>query len=94
MNTISTADARVHFSEIVNRAAYGQERIVLTRHGKALVAVIPIEDLIELEALEDRLDLHEALISLAEADELGTIPLETVKRELELELESRHEILN
>ena len=44
MNTLSTAEARDQFSDVINRAAYGKERVVLTRRGKALVAVVPIED--------------------------------------------------
>lgn len=85
MDAVSTAEAREHFAEIVNRAAYGRERVILTRRGKALVAVVPIEDIEWLEELEDRLDQEEAGLSLAEAREHGTVPWETIKRELELE---------
>ncbi|MDQ2784261.1 MAG: type II toxin-antitoxin system Phd/YefM family antitoxin, partial [Chloroflexota bacterium] len=35
MKTLSTAEARDQFSDVINRAAYGKERIVLTRRGKA-----------------------------------------------------------
>ena len=60
MNTISTVKARGNFSDLVNRSAYGKERIVLTRRGKGIVAVVPIDDLELLEELEDHLDLEEA----------------------------------
>ncbi len=49
MLTISTVEARDNFSELINQAAYGKERIVLTRRGKALVALIPLADLKALE---------------------------------------------
>ena len=42
---ISTVAARDGFAEILNRVSFGKSRIILTRHGKDLVAVIPIEDL-------------------------------------------------
>ena len=38
---------------------------MLTRHGKAVAAVISIEDLRELEAAEDRADLEAAREALA-----------------------------
>ena len=53
---MSTADARTQFAEVVNRTAFGKERLVLTRRGKALAAIVPYEDLELLEALEDARD--------------------------------------
>jgi prevent-host-death family protein len=84
MAGITTVEARDQFSEIVNRAAYGKERVVITRRGKDLVAVVPIEDVQLLEELEDRIDLEEARAALAEAGEVGTIPLADVKARLGL----------
>src|SRR3954471_1875966 len=48
--TISTTAARDRFADILNRAAYGKERVVLTRRGRPLVAVVPIEDVERLHA--------------------------------------------
>ena len=81
MNTLSTITAREKFSDLINRSAYGKERIVLTRRGKKLVAVVPLEDLKILEALEDKLDLEEAKEALKES---GSIPWNKVKAELGL----------
>jgi prevent-host-death family protein len=67
MNEISTVEARDQFSEIVNKAAYGKERTIVTRRGKALAALIPIEDLRILEEIEDRKDVEDARRILAEA---------------------------
>ena len=64
---VNTVDARAQFSEIINRAAFGKERVTLTRRGKEIVAVVPIEDVKLLEALEDKIDLEEARAALAEA---------------------------
>jgi prevent-host-death family protein len=82
--TVSTREARGNFSQVINRAAYGKERVILTRRGQALAAVVPIDDIEALEALEDKIDLVDALISLKEAEEEGTIRLEDLKRELGL----------
>ena len=59
MTKLSTVKARDQFSEMVNRAAYGKERIVLTRRGRELAAVVSIEDLELLEKMEEELDLEE-----------------------------------
>ncbi len=49
MISVPTVEARNQFSKIINRVAYGKERIALTRRGKPLVAVVPIEDVELLE---------------------------------------------
>jgi prevent-host-death family protein len=84
MNPLTTAEARERFAEVINRAAFGHERVVLTRHGKALVAVVPIEDIELLEALEDQLDLEEARSSLQDAEEHGTVSWDSIKDRLGL----------
>ena len=84
MGQVNTVNARAQFSEIINRAAFGKERVTLTRRGKEIVAVVPIEDVKLLEALEDKLDLEEARASLAEAKKKGTVSWEKIKKELGL----------
>ncbi len=56
MLKISTVEARENFAEIINQAAYGKQRVILTRRGRELVAVIPLEDLNRLEAFEQNID--------------------------------------
>ncbi len=84
MTTLSTVKARENFSDMVNRSAYGKERVVLTRRGKGIVAVVPIEDLKLLEAIEDRLDLEEIAKALADPENKKAIPWDKVKKELGL----------
>jgi prevent-host-death family protein len=79
MTELSIAEAREQFSEAINRAAYGKERIVVTRRGKPLAAIVPIEDMEATEAIEDRIDLEEAAKARAEAKEKGTISLAEMK---------------
>ncbi len=41
--------ARADLAELVSRVGYSGERILLTRHGKALAALVPVSDLEDLE---------------------------------------------
>lgn len=86
MTRLNVSKARQEFPEIVNRAAYGKERTIVSRRGKDLAAVIPMEDLRLLERLAqeelDRTDIEDARAALKEAGEKGTIPLRDLMREL------------
>jgi prevent-host-death family protein len=84
MITLSTVEARENFSDLLNRSAYGKERVVLTRRGKGVFAMVPIEDLNLLEALEDRLDLEDIEKALADPENKKAIPWEKVKKDLGL----------
>ena len=77
-------EVRQNFSETVNQVAYGKERVLVTRHGKPLVALVPIEDLQLLEELEDRIDLEKTRAALEQAKTEGTVPWEQVKASLGL----------
>ena len=65
MSELPISEARDHLGEIVAKAEHAQERTVLTRHGKAVAAVISIEDLRELETAEDEADLAAAREALS-----------------------------
>lgn len=80
--SINTVDAKEEFSELVNRVSHNKERIILTRRGKEIAAIVPYEDLLWLQESQNKNDLHEAVEALKEAREKGTIPLEDLKEEL------------
>ena len=63
---ISTADARKHFSNIVNRVSFGKESIILTRRGEEIAALVAIDELRLLQELEDRLDIADATKAIRE----------------------------
>jgi len=67
--TISTADARMNFSDIVNKVAYGNESVVLTRRGKNVAALISMEELELLQRIEDYLDIKDANAAISEQGE-------------------------
>jgi PHD/YefM family antitoxin component YafN of YafNO toxin-antitoxin module len=68
----------------VNRAEFKGERIILYRRGKKAAALVPIEDLELIEAIEDRIDIEESKKAMAEARKKGTIPWRKIKKELGL----------
>lgn len=84
MGQVSTVEARKQISEIINRAAFGKERMILTRRGKEIVAVVPIEDVKLLEAIEDKIDLEEARAALREAKKKGAVSWSKIKKDLGL----------
>jgi prevent-host-death family protein len=71
--TLEMTQARNHFSETVNQVAFGKERVLVTRHGKALVALVPVEDLELIEAMEDRIDVEKTRAALEEVKAPGAI---------------------
>lgn len=78
------SEARESFSTTINRVAFGGERVVLTRHGRRVAAVVPIEDLDLLERLEDARDLDEVRSALADPEDRNRIGWEELKAELGL----------
>jgi prevent-host-death family protein len=86
MTRLSTSDARGSFADLIGRALYAGERVILERHGKPVAAVIPMEDLHLLEALEDREDVRAARGALRDMKRRGEepIPLADVKKALGL----------
>lgn len=81
---LTTGEARENFADVINAAGYGAQRVVLTRHGKEVAAVVPISDLELLHQLERIIDLEEARKALIEAGEAGATPLDVLKKELGL----------
>ncbi|MFE6161217.1 type II toxin-antitoxin system Phd/YefM family antitoxin [Streptomyces sp. NPDC056486] len=48
---IPVTQARAELADLINRVVYGDERVVVTRHGKPLVALVSAADLERLEQL-------------------------------------------
>jgi prevent-host-death family protein len=84
MKNITTAEVRKNMADLLNRAAYGGERFVVTRHGKELVAILPLEDATLLDRLRNLLEARDYEAALKEMADAGTVPWEEVRRELGL----------
>jgi prevent-host-death family protein len=81
---VTVSEARQDFAEIVNRAAYGGERVRVVRRGRAVAAIVPIEDLDLLERLEDEIDLEAVREAMADPANAVPIPWARVKAEMGL----------
>ncbi len=66
---ISTGDARGQLATLINRVAFGKESFILTRRGKALAALVTMDELNLLKELEDRMDIADAAKALEEPGE-------------------------
>ncbi len=80
--TISTADARKHFADLVNQVAYGKEPIVLTRRGREIAALVSMDELELLRQIEDHIDIEDAKKALADPGD--NIPAKEVWKQLGL----------
>lgn len=50
---IPVTQARAELADLINRVVYGGERVVVTRHGKPLVALVSADDLRRLDELQE-----------------------------------------
>ena len=69
-------------SNSLTRVVTKGERVKVHRRGKAVAALIPLEDLALLEELEDRLEVEEALKVLNDPTDV-IIPWDQAKTELD-----------
>lgn len=81
MTVLSMTAARHDFSIIANQVMFGGQRIYIKKNGKPAFAMVSIEDVKALEALENRIDLKDALKSLKEP---GSISLKNLKKKLRI----------
>jgi prevent-host-death family protein len=84
MSSIGATQLRSTLGDVLGRVQHAGQRVIVERGGKAVAALVPIEDLRALEELEDRLDLEEAERALRESAGEPTISLEQAKKELGL----------
>ncbi len=81
--SMNTVDAKEQFTDLINRVAHSKDRIILTRRGKDVAAIIPIEDLNLILASQDKHDLHDAIDALKEIRNLGAVSLEQLKDKMD-----------
>jgi prevent-host-death family protein len=65
---IPASEVRAQISEVISRVAYGGERVIISRNGKAQVAVIPITDLDRLKQLDEQREARRRRAAQAVAD--------------------------
>lgn len=89
LTTVTSEEVRDGLGELINRVNYRHERMRVTRRGKPVAALVPLEDLEFLEqvldALDDERDLPTILERLRRFDETGeAVPWAKVKADLGL----------
>jgi len=81
MIPVPIEELRLNMADTINRAAFRNERVILSRHGKPVAALVSVADVELLEALEDRDDLRAALKARKEK---GGVTLAQLKADLGL----------
>ena len=88
MVVVTSEEVRDGLGELINRVAYGGERVMVTRRGKKIVGIITAEEmeLLEavLDAIEDEIDIPLVKERMAEIDRGEWVSLEQLKSELGL----------
>src|SRR5215217_1228169 len=96
--SFSTADIKARLSEMIGKVVYGHERLIVLRRGKPVAALVSLQDLRRLEALDtagaEKPDMHPVMRAFggwAERDDLDALTNEiyqqratTLGREVEL----------
>jgi prevent-host-death family protein len=85
MVRIPAVKIRDELADIVNRVAYGGERVVIVRRGRDAAAIVSMDDVMRLEELENVHWSKEADKALADAERRGErpVPFERVERRLD-----------
>lgn len=83
MPTMTMEKVRAALGKTVSRVERRGDRILLRRRGKAVAALVPVEDLELIERLEDEIDVREAERILKDEAE-RPVPYEGVRRNLGL----------
>ncbi|MFF1464421.1 type II toxin-antitoxin system Phd/YefM family antitoxin [Streptomyces sp. NPDC058330] len=71
---IPVTQARAELAELINRVVYGGERVVVTRHGKPLVALVSAADLGRLEAEEEEAAQEQVIRSVSSLGSVASAP--------------------
>jgi len=80
------AELRNNIADVLNVVIYQGERVILERRGKEVAAIVSLEDLAVLQAIEDRGDVKVARQRIAELKRQQKKPLSLneIKEQLEL----------
>ncbi|MFK4103994.1 type II toxin-antitoxin system Phd/YefM family antitoxin [Streptomyces sp. NPDC019531] len=72
---IPVTQARAELADLINRVVYGGERVVVTRHGKPLVALVSAADLERLEELQEPVE-DQVISAVSTVREVASAPRE------------------
>jgi prevent-host-death family protein len=72
---IPVTQARAELADLINRVVYGGERVVVTRHGKPLVALVSAADLERLDELDQPVE-EQVISAVSSMREVASAPRE------------------
>jgi prevent-host-death family protein len=84
MDSVTVGDARKNLAELLNRVAYGKERVIVTRHGKEVAAIVPMEELGVIDRLRAVLRSRAVKAALVEVAVRGGLAWDSLKDDLDL----------
>ncbi|OKJ70056.1 type II toxin-antitoxin system Phd/YefM family antitoxin [Streptomyces sp. CB02460] len=87
---IPVTQARAELAELINRVVYGGERVVVTRHGKPLVALVSAADLERLEKEEAAAEQEPVISSVSSIGSTPSAPGERQRFGIAAEHRGRH----
>lgn len=82
--SVTAKDLKAHLSDYLGRVQFGGEQLVITKNGKPAAAIVPVEKLLALQALEDAEDHEAAKVARREAQTHGTLSLDELRASLGL----------
>ena len=68
MTTLTVSNLRKSISDVTGRAKFKGERFCVEKNGSAVFAIVSIDDLELLEAIEDHLDVLDAMAALKKGE--------------------------
>ena len=71
MVSLGVSELRSRMKDCIGRVAYGGQRIVIKQNGKTACALVSVEDLKLLEAIEEHADLKAALQAKKETENVN-----------------------
>ena len=84
MGGIRKGKAKQAVTAIISRVARDRERVIVRRRGRGGAALVPLEDLVALEEMEDRLDARDFRAAKRQWEREGkkTVSWDKLKAEL------------
>jgi len=82
MITVPVVAVRTDLADLLNKVAYQDERVVITRQGKPIAALVPLHSLTILEKLFSVLDEEKVLRVLEQGSDNSDMTEEELRRQL------------
>lgn len=69
-SNISVAEAKSHFSEYISKVAYANKRIIITKRGKPIAALVSVEEIKKLKSSKEVKGLGETIGKWADFEDI------------------------